>query len=264
MQSSWLRDIIDILAVSKYYDSVRALEDITLKIEPGQIYGILGPNGSGKTTLLKLICSIIKPTSGRVSVLGVDTVSNPNAVKSLVGYVPETPALYESLSVTEQLEFIAGIRGVQPDEYQKRSDEFLKAFELEDRSSEFIGTLSFGNRQKVAIISALLHDPQVIILDEGMNGLDPRSSKILKSLLQAMAAKGKTIIFSTHILEIAQVVCSTISILYRGRIVDSGTYRDLESRYSSGASSLEEVFLKLTGSADLDPTVDALVRSLED
>lgn len=255
---------IEIIGVSKNYDTVRALDGVSLTIAPGQIYGILGPNGSGKTTLLKLICSIIKPSNGSIAVLGHDTVKEPNTVKAIVGYVPETPALYESMSIVEQLEFIAGIRGVEPEEYHKRVDEFLKAFELEDRASEFIGTLSFGNRQKVAIISALLHDPDVIILDEGMNGLDPRSSKILKSLLQAMAGRGKTIIFSTHILEIAQIVCTNISILYKGKIIDSGTYRELEKRYSSGVSSLEEVFLKLTGSSNLDPTVEALVKSLGD
>ncbi len=259
-----MAEIIHLEKVSKHYDNVRALDGISLGIEPGQIYGILGPNGSGKTTMLKLICSIIKPTNGRISVLGHDTVQESNTVKSLVGYVPETPALYESMSIGEQLEFIAGIREVNPEDFARRSDEFLRAFELEDRANEFIGTLSFGNRQKVAIISALLHDPDVIILDEGMNGLDPRSSRILKSLLQAMAGRGKTVIFSTHILEIAQIVCTKISILYKGKIVDSGTYRDLEKRYSDGAASLEEVFLKMTGSSDLDPTVERLVHSLED
>lgn len=259
-----MSDSINLEEVSKYYDAVKALDGVSLRIEPGQIYGILGPNGSGKTTMLKLVCSIIKPSRGTIDVLGHNTVREPNTVKAIVGYVPETPALYESMSITEQLEFIAGIRGVDPEEYAKRSDEFLKAFELEDKANEFIGTLSFGNRQKVAIISALLHDPDVIILDEGMNGLDPRSSKILKSLLQAMSGRGKTIIFSTHILEIAQIVCTEISILYRGKIVDSGTYRDLEKRYSDGVASLEEVFLKLTGSSDLDPTVEGLIRSLGD
>ena len=133
--------------------------------------------------MLKLISSIIKPTSGYIRVLGHDTVTENNVVKSITGYVPETPALYESMSIWEYLRFIASVRKVPTGQYEKRATEFLKAFELDETSSDYIGNLSFGTRQKVAIIAALIHDPQVIVLDEAMNGLDPRSSKILKDLL---------------------------------------------------------------------------------
>jgi len=252
--------VIELNNVTKAYADKIALSGISLKVEPGQIYGILGPNGSGKTTMLKLISSIIKPSSGRISVMGHDTVSENNFVKAIIGYVPETPALYESMSIREYLRFIASVRRVPREQYQKRSTEFLKAFELGDAYSDYIGNLSFGTRQKVAIIAALIHDPQVIVLDEAMNGLDPRSSKILKDLLARIAERGKIIIFSTHIMEVAQRLCTRLSILYAGKIVDSGTFSELEAKHSEG--TLEEIFLKVTGSEDLDPTVNSLAESM--
>ena len=254
--------MIELVNITKAYSDKIALSGINLQVEQGQIYGILGPNGSGKTTMLKLISSIIKPTSGYIRVLGHDTVTENNVVKSITGYVPETPALYESMSIWEYLRFIASVRKVPTGQYEKRATEFLKAFELDETSSDYIGNLSFGTRQKVAIIAALIHDPQVIVLDEAMNGLDPRSSKILKDLLARIAERGKIIIFSTHIMEVAQRLCTRLSILYAGKIVDSGTFGELEKKHSEG--NLEDIFLKVTGSEDLDPTVNSLAESMRE
>ncbi|MFG1460648.1 MAG: ABC transporter ATP-binding protein [Thermoplasmataceae archaeon] len=248
--------------VVKSYSGTVALSGINLNIEPGQIHGILGPNGSGKTTMLKLISAILRPTSGNVTVNDLNTVNDSARIKEIIGYVPETPALYESMSVMEYLDFIGSVRNVDREKFIRRGSEFIKAFELTGNAGEYIGNLSFGTRQKVAIIAALIHDPEIIVLDEAMNGLDPRSSKILKDLLVRMSRSGRTIVFSTHIMEVAQRVCTTISILYNGRIVDTGSFEELEKKYSSGAGNLEDVFLKMTGSQDLDPTVQALIQSL--
>ncbi len=255
--------LIELRSVIKNYSNTIALNGIDLQVNPGEIYGILGPNGSGKTTMLKLIAAIIRPSSGNITVSGHDTIEETNYVKEITGYVPESPSLYESMTISEYLSFISSIRKVPEERASRREREFLKAFELTESASEYIGNLSFGTRQKVAIIGSLLHDPEIIILDEAMNGLDPRSSKILKDLLAKMAELGRTIIFSTHILEVAERLCTRLSILYKGKIADSGTFESLEKKYSEESGSLENLFLKVTGNQDLNPTVNSLLESME-
>ncbi len=251
---------ISIKSVSKFYGSVRALDNVSMTIESGRVYGILGPNGSGKTTLLRLIDAIIKPERGEILVYGNSTASSESDVKRRIGFVPETPALYESLTPAEYFSFIAAVRGVDPERVSRVSGSLLKALEIERLSDQYIGSLSFGNRQKVAIISALLHDPEIIIMDEGMNGLDPRSSRILKSLLLNLAGMGKTVLISTHILEVAQNLCEYIFILYRGKIVAEGTVEDLRA-LSGSSGNLEDVFLSLTGSSNISEIVSSLKGS---
>lgn len=253
---------IQIRGLYKNYGTVRALDGVDLDILPGEIFGILGPNGSGKTTLLRIICSILEPTAGYVNVNGIDAIKNPLRIKSIVGYVPETPTLYESLTPSEFLGFIGAIRKVEPSVLTVRIRRFAMAFEISDKMDTFIGSLSFGTKQKVAIISALIHDPQIIVLDEGMNGLDPRSAKILKNLLVDFAGAGKTIIFSTHVLEVAENVCSRLSIIYKGGIVDTGTLEELRSRSGSSDAHLEDIFLKITGDSNLDSVIDSLRETM--
>lgn len=253
---------IKIRGLFKNYGMVRALDGIDLDIQPGEIFGILGPNGSGKTTLLRIICSILEPTAGYVNVNGIDAIQEPLNIKSIVGYVPETPTLYESLTPTEFLGFIGSIRKVEPTVLAERIRRFAEAFEITDKMDTFIGSLSFGTKQKVAIISAFIHDPQIVVLDEGMNGLDPRSAKILKNLLVDYAGTGKTVIFSTHVLEVAENVCSRLSIIYRGNIVDTGTLDELRSRSGSTEDHLEDIFLKITGDSDLEPVISSLRETM--
>ncbi|MEM0155722.1 MAG: ABC transporter ATP-binding protein [Thermoplasmataceae archaeon] len=253
---------VSINDLSKKYGENIALDNVNLSIDSGQVFGILGPNGSGKTTILRIICSILTQTSGKVSVLGFDTLLSRNKVKSSIGYVPETPLLYESLTPMEYFSFLAAVRNIDKYTLQNRVDHFSKAFDIEKLMNDLIGSLSFGTKQKVAIIGALLHDPDIIILDEGMNGLDPRSAKILKDLLSDLASRGKTVIFSTHILEVAENVCDRIAILYQGNIVAVGTITDLKESSGESGANLEDIFLRLTGNENLHDIVSSLKDSL--
>lgn len=246
----------------KNYGDVRALDGIGLEIPGGQIFGILGPNGSGKTTLLKIITSILEPTSGIVRVNGISATEDPMKIKSIIGYVPETPTLYESLTPVEFLGFVGSIRKIKHEILSERITRFARAFEIEDKMNNFIGSLSFGTKQKVAIMSAFIHDPEIIILDEGMNGLDPRSAKILKNLLLDYVASGRTVIFSTHVLEVAESVCHRMAIIYKGRIVDVGTLRELRESAGEKDAKLEDIFLNVTGDSDLRPVIESLRETL--
>ncbi len=249
---------IVVRSLFKSYGDVKALNGVDLEIEKGEIFGILGPNGSGKTTLLRILCSLLDYNSGYVNVSGKKVESNSFELKKTIGYVPETPVLYESLTPMEYLSFIGGVRRIKSDVLRRRIEGFSTAFELGDLMNSLIGSLSFGTKQKVGIIGALLHDPSLIILDEAMNGLDPGSSRVLKDLLADYADQGKTIIFSTHILEVAEGVCTRLAIIYKGRIIDSGTPE--EFRIRSGGKRFEDIFLEETGRRDLK----MVVRSIRD
>ncbi len=253
---------ITIRDLYKNYGEVRALDGINIEIPGGQIFGILGPNGSGKTTMLKIISSIMEPTSGLVSVNGINVMGDPMKVKSIIGYVPETPNLYESLTPIEFLGFVGSIRKINHEILTERIYRFAKAFEIEDNLNNFIGSLSFGTKQKVAIISAFLHDPEIIILDEGMNGLDPRSAKILKNLLLEYVSSGRTVLFSTHVLEVAESVCHRMAIIYKGRIMDVGTLKELRESAGRHDANLEDIFLNATGDSDLRPVIDSLRETM--
>ena len=253
---------ITIRGLCKKYGEVRALDGIDLEIPGGEIFGILGPNGSGKTTMLKIISSIMEPTSGLVSVNGINVVADPMKVKSIIGYVPETPNLYESLTPIEFLGFVGSIRKIDHEILTERIYRFARAFEIEDNLNNFIGSLSFGTKQKVAIISAFIHDPEIVILDEGMNGLDPRSAKILKNLLLEYVSSGRTVLFSTHVLEVAESVCHRMAIIYKGRIMDVGTLKELRESAGRHDANLEDIFLKATGDSDLKPVIDSLRETM--
>ncbi|WP_337859817.1 ABC transporter ATP-binding protein [Ferroplasma sp.] len=254
---------IEINNLYKRYGSTTALNGINLSIAGGQIYGILGPNGSGKTTLLKIMAGILPASLGEIIINEMPVSENLDNIKAITGYIPETPALYESLTPVEYFNFIASIFKIDANALKERITAFSTALEIEKYLNEFIGSLSFGTKQKVAIIGALLHDPKIIVMDEGMNGLDPKSSRIIKELLKDMTKQGKTVIFSTHIMEIAQNVCDTISILYNGNIAGTGNLEQLKSEAGSSNGDLEGVFLKLTGDEDLDNLIDSLRESIK-
>lgn len=256
-------DGITVAGVTKRFGPVTALDNISLTIEAGRVYGILGPNGSGKTTLLRLINSILLPEEGKILVGDLDTRLNPFEIKKRIGYVPETPALYESLTPKEYFSFIMAARRSDVARSTSRVEALIQAFGIRDLLHQYIGSLSFGNKQKVAIISALLHDPDIIIMDEGMNGLDPRSSRILKELLTDFASMGKTVLLSTHVLEVAQDLCESLFILYGGKIVAEGTMDDLNDG-SGESGSLEDIFLRKTGSHNIEDVLSSLRESFSD
>ena len=231
---------------------------LDLRIETGTIYGLLGPNGSGKSTTMRMILGLVKPDSGEIRVCGSDVSENPMNVKRVTGFVPETPRLYEFLTGIEYLDFIGDVYGLDNISKGERISQFLEAFDLEGRESEMIGGYSHGMKQKIAIIGALIHEPELLILDEPLGGLDPKSARIMKDLLRRLAGNGVSIIFSTHVLEIADAICDKVCVMYMGEKVAEGTPSELRRLSSMPESTLEEVFLELTGSNDVKDIVEAL------
>jgi ABC-2 type transport system ATP-binding protein len=243
--------LIEAWDVHKQYGAVTALSGLNLKVMPGEIYGLLGPNGAGKSTMIKIINGLAEPTSGGLKVLGLDPNDNPREVKALIGYVPENSMLYESLSPRDFFEFVASVRKLDQKVVNERVTRLSTAFGLAQYYDSPIATLSMGTKQKVSIIAAFLHEPPLLVLDEPMNGLDAKSSRILKDLISIHnERKDSAVLFSTHIMEVAENLCTKIGIIYNGKIVAEGSLEDLRSEATGGAegshATLEEVFLKLT------------------
>jgi len=251
---------LNISSVSKNFGSTRALDGVSLKVEAGCVYGLLGPNGSGKSTLMRTVLDLVKPDSGEIQVYGIDVKQQPIEVKRIIGYVPETPRLYEFLTATEYLDFTGDIRSLDAETKRQRIGEFLRALELEGRENEMISGYSQGMKQKVAIIAALLHKPKLLILDEPLNGLDPRAARIVKDLIHKLAGEGVAAVFSTHVLEIAEAICDRIAIMYQGQVLSEGTAAELRGQAGMPGSSLEDVFFKLTGTDDIREIVKELAK----
>jgi len=244
----------------KSYGEVKAVRGINLTLNKGEIKGLLGPNGSGKSTTMKMILGILKPDSGEVLVLGEKESSASVEFKKKLGYVPETPQLYEFLTGIEYIDFVAEMYGVPPSERKERISHFLEGMQLAGHENEMISGYSQGMKQKVAIISALVHKPRILVLDEALNGLDPRSARVVKDLLRELASEGVSILFSTHVLEIAQALCDRVAIMYQGSIMAEGTVAELRQTAGLPGSTLEEVFLKMTGTDDIGEVVKELSR----
>jgi ABC-2 type transport system ATP-binding protein len=252
--------VVRLTGVSKRYSDVTAVDYLDLSIKKGEIFGLLGPNGSGKSTTIKMILGLVKPDSGSVSVLGINVEDNPITVKQKVGYVPESPRLYEFLTGLEFLDFAGDVYGLELGEKKKRIDEFVKALDLEGRGGDTISSYSEGMKQKVVIISAIMHRPELLLFDEPLSGLDPKSARIVKDLLRQLTTQGVTTIMSTHVLEIAQAMCDRIGIMYQGRLLALGTMAELRNKAMMPESGLEDIFLKLTGTGDVKPIVEALLK----
>ena len=249
---------ISIERIAKNFGNVWALNGINTTIEKGEVRGLLGANGSGKSTLMKILLGLIRPDNGLVNVEGIDPTINPIGVREIVGYVPENPRLYDFLSGVEYLDFVADLHGLSLEVKKQRIEEFLSAFDLREQGNDLISGYSMGMRQKVAISAALIHRPHVLILDEALNGLDPRTAKIVKDTITKLASDGVTVLFSTHVLEIAEAICQRITILDKGRILAEGSMEELRS--GAKESNLENIFLSLTGSSDIQGIVEAITR----
>lgn len=243
--------IVEAKGVVKQYGTVRALSGLDLTVQPGEVYGLLGPNGAGKTTFIKIVTGLVQPTLGQVRVMGYDPSANPVEVKSMIGYVPETSILYESLSPRDLFEFVASARRIDKQTVNDRARQLATALGLAEYFDSPIATLSMGTKQKVSIIASLIHNPRLLVLDEPLNGLDAKSSRIVKDLIQFHTETSNgAVLFSTHIMEVAEHVCNRIGIIYQGKIVAEGSMEELRGKAGSdvghGQATLEEVFLKLT------------------
>jgi len=251
---------VSVERIAKSFGNLWALNGINTKIDHGEIRGLLGPNGSGKSTLMKVLMGLIKPDNGKVIVEGLDPAMNPIAVREMVGYVPESPRLYDFLTGIEYLDFVADLYGLSNELKKQRIQEYLNAFELNTQGNDLLSGYSLGMRQKIAISAALIHRPKVLILDEALNGLDPKSAKIVKDTIVKLALGGVTIIFSTHVLEIAEAICQKITILDKGLVLAEGTMDELKNLAAGSGTdkSLENIFLSMTGSSDVRAIVDEL------
>ena len=247
--------------LSVVYGERRAVDRLSFTVRPGEIYGLLGSNGAGKSSTIKAVVGLVRPTEGRIRVFGLDPVEDGLRAKERMGYVPETSLLYEALTPREFLEFVASVRRLDRNTASDRAKNYATAFRLEGEFEEPIASLSNGTREKVLIIAALLHQPPLLVLDEPLNSLDPRSVRIMKEvLLHYVTSSGRGVLFSTHTMEVAQQLCHRVGILDRGVLRAEGTLGGLRERAASGDATLEEVFLRLTRE---DEGLDAAVRALE-
>ena len=251
---------VELKEVTKRYNEIVAVNNMNLTINTGEIFALLGPNGSGKSTTLKMLLGLVQPTFGEITVLGLDVLKDPIAVKQQVGFVPESPNIYEFLTGIEYLDFIGDIYAIAASDKQQRITEYLKALQLEGREGDMINSYSDGMKKKISLISAFLHKPKLLILDEPLNSLDPRSAKIVKDFLHELKMQGVTTIMSTHVLEIAEAICDRIAIMYQGNLLALGNMEELRQKASLPGSGLEDVFLKLTGTDDLRAVVEELVK----
>lgn len=247
--------------LTKRYGSLTAVEDLDLEVGAGELFGFLGPNGAGKTTTIKMLVGLLRPTSGSARVADIDMLAEPERAKARIGYVPDAATLYEKLSAREFLEFSGDLYHVERRLRDRRIDALLKLFDLQERGNDFLSGYSRGMRQKVSLAAALLHDPQVLFLDEPTVGLDPQSARQMKDILQDFCKEGKTVFMSTHILEIAERMCTRLAIINHGRLIAMGSLQDLRHMVGQDGQSLEQIFLELTGSREED--VSAVLRGLE-
>ncbi len=231
--------------LSKSYGTFKAVDDISFEAKDGEILGLLGANGAGKTTTLKIFCGLLKPTSGRAVVEGIDVMLDPIGAKAKIGYLPESPALYEKLTGFDLLMMIGALRGMEQGTLERRIFELAKVTELDSAINTEIGTYSKGMRQKVAFLSAVVHDPKVLILDEATSGLDPRSRKLVKNWILELGKLGRTILMSTHVTETAESICDKIAVIDKGKITAFGTVKKLCDE--TATENLEDAFVKLVG-----------------
>ncbi|HWR73374.1 MAG TPA: ABC transporter ATP-binding protein [Nitrospirota bacterium] len=237
--------MIKLINLTKSYGKFTAVNGIDLEVHPGEIFGFLGPNGAGKTTTLKMMAGLLQPTSGSVSIGGFDVRTQPLQAKRITGFIPDRPYLYEKLTATEFMQFVAKLYDMSgPDE---RIRELLDLFGLTDWAGELIENFSHGMKQRLVMASSLLHTPKVLVVDEPMVGLDPRGARLVKDIFRDLASGGATIFMSTHTLEIVEKMCTRVAIINLGNIIAEGSVDELGRMARMENSPLEPIFLKLTG-----------------
>jgi ABC-2 type transport system ATP-binding protein len=239
--------MIELTNVSKYFGEKAAVSDLTLNIKAGEFFGFLGPNGAGKTTTVKMMSGLLRPDKGTVKICGIDIQKNPEDAKMRTGYVPDSPYLYEKLTAREYLGFIGGLYKLSQKTIRSQTEWLFELFGMESWVDDRCEEYSHGMRQKLIFCSAFLHDPDVLIIDEPMVGLDPQSGRLIKDLLKLLSQKGTTVFVSTHTLNLAEELCDRIGIVYNGKLIACGTLDELRSKAEVEGDNLESLFLKLTG-----------------
>lgn len=236
--------MIRIEGVEKRYGAFQAVHPLDLHVGKGEVFGFLGPNGAGKTTTIRMLSGVLVPTAGRILIGGTDIAQDPVGAKRKIGYIPDRPYLYEKLTAREFLRFVGGIYGLDPETIRRRGDALLGENGLLERADELVEAYSHGMKQRLVLSSALLHEPELLIVDEPMVGLDPHGARRIKDKFREVADSGRTVFLSTHSLDVAQEVCDRVAILFKGRIVALGSVAELLSDNQSG--DLEQVFLTIT------------------
>jgi len=238
--------VIETEGLSKRFGDTQAVSELSLRIPAGEVMGFLGPNGSGKTTTIRLLMGLLRPSAGRASILGRDCHADSVALKRDVGYLPDEPFLYPYLSGVEILEMVAGLHGFAPAEGRRRAAAITERLGLAEAARAYTVTYSLGMKKRLALALALIHEPQVLILDEPTNGLDPAGAKQMRETITELAARGRTIFISTHLLDAAERLCHRVAIIQRGKLQAVGTPDELRARYAAPGSSLEDLFFRVT------------------
>ena len=234
-----------------------AVDDLSLTIERGVFYALLGPNGAGKTTTLRMVAGLLQPDAGEISICGIDARKNPIDAKSVMAWVPDEPMIYDKLDPMEYLEFVAGLWAMDAKRAEAQAHELISILGLEPHANTRCQGLSKGMRQKVALAGALIHDPELIILDEPLTGLDAASARQVKEVLRQRVSNGTTVIMTTHILEVAERMAERIGVIAQGRLIAEGTLSELSTKAGHGGTNLEEIFLSLTGTGTVADTASA-------
>jgi ABC-2 type transport system ATP-binding protein len=251
--------MISVNELKKFFGDIKAVDGISFEVKKGEIFGLLGPNGAGKTTTIKLLLGLLEPNQGDIHVMGLNPETEEVQIKSRIGYVSEEPLIFKSLTPKDLFNFIASIRGLDGDEATKRAQDYLESLGALEYYEQLVATLSHGNKQKIQIISAILHDPDLLIMDEPLSGLDAKSVKVVKEIIDIHIENGGAVLFSTHIMEIAEDLCDRIAIMNKGKIVGIGTMDELRQQANTLGANLEDVFLRLT---EQDVSVNEIVKKL--
>ena len=250
--------MIHIDKVTKQYRKLTAVNNLSLHVRRGEVFGFLGPNGAGKTTTIKMVSGLIRPNKGTILIGGVDVLEDPIRAKAMMGFIPDRPFLYEKLTGNEFMMFAGGLYDMDGQSLRNRVEELLTLFSLGDFKNELIESYSHGMRQRLVMSAAFLHNPELIVVDEPMVGLDPQGARLVKTFFREQCARGKTIFMSTHTLEVAEEVCDRIGIIHKGQLVALGTKEELQQQVRTGTEKLESIFLQLTGGEEMSQIIESL------
>ncbi|GAB2699265.1 ABC transporter ATP-binding protein [Mucilaginibacter koreensis] len=260
METTQAAPLIQIRNLAKTYGDKTVLKHLTLDIYPGQVIGYIGPNGAGKSTTVKILTGLIPEFQGEVIVNGISLSQNPMEIKRMIGYVPENAELYDVLTPMEYLDFIGKLYGMEEKQLQERARRLLTAFGLGSNLNDRMDTFSKGMRQKVLLISGIIHNPQIIVLDEPLSGLDANAVIMIKELIQRLSQEGKTIFYCSHMMDVVEKVSDRILLINKGEIVADGTFESLKQNH---ADTLEQIFAKLTGREENAGEADAIINALD-